>query len=64
MIERDIRLAKLTGVHYHVARSTRDGIDNKKSQKEGVKITCDTAHPILLSMKKLLSYNTAFKLLP
>ncbi len=67
MIERDIRLAKLTGVHYHVAHvSTRDGIDViRKAKKEGVKITCDTAPPYFaLNEKELLSYNTAFKLSP
>ena len=67
MIERDIRLAKLTGVHYHVAHvSTRDGIDViRKAKKEGVKITCDTAPPYFaLNETELLSYNTAFKLSP
>lgn len=67
MIERDIRLAKLTGVHYHVAHvSTRDGIDViRKAKKDGVKISCDTAPPYFtLNETKLLSYNTAFKLSP
>jgi len=67
MIERDIRLAKLTGVHYHVAHvSTRDGIDViRKAKKDGVKISCDTAPPYFtLNETKLLSYDTAFKLSP
>ena len=67
MIERDIRLAKLTRAHYHVAHvSTRDAINViRKAKKSGLKITCDTAPPYFsLNESKLLTYNTAFKLSP
>ena len=67
VIERDIRLAKLTGVNYHVAHvSTRDSINViREAKKAGLKITCDTAPPYFsLNETSLLSYNTAFKLSP
>ena len=67
MIERDIRLAKLTGAHYHVAHvSTRDAVNViREAKKSGLNITCDTAPPYFsLNESKLLTYNTAFKLSP
>ena len=67
IIERDIRLAKLTGVNYHVAHvSTRDSINViREAKKAGLKITCDTAPPYFsLNETSLLSYNTSFKLSP
>ena len=67
IIERDIRLAKLSGVNYHVAHvSTRDSINViREAKKAGLKITCDTAPPYFsLNETSLLSYNTAFKLSP
>ncbi len=67
MIERDIRLAKLTGAHYHVAHvSTRDAVKViREAKKSGLNITCDTAPPYFsLDESKLLTYNTAFKLSP
>ena len=67
IIERDIRLAKLTGAHYHVAHvSTRDAVNViREAKKSGLSITCDTAPPYFsLNEIKLLTYNTAFKLSP
>jgi len=67
MIERDIRLAKLTGAHYHVAHvSTRDAVNViREAKKSGLSVTCDTAPPYFsLNESKLLTYNTAFKLSP
>ncbi len=67
IIERDIRLAKLTGAHYHVAHvSTRDAINViREAKKSGLSITCDTAPPYFsLDECELLTYNTAFKLSP
>ena len=67
MIERDIRLAKLTGAHYHVAHvSTGDAVNViREAKKSGLNITCDTAPPYFaLNESKLLTYNTAFKLSP
>ena len=41
IIERDLRLAKLTDAHYHVSNvSTKDSIDIiKKAKEDGIKIT-------------------------
>ena len=67
IVERDIRLAELTGVHYHVAHvSTREAISViRQAKKRGVNITCDTAPPyFLLNENSLLSYNTSFKISP
>ena len=67
IVERDIRLAKLTGASYHVAHiSTRDSINViREAKKIGLKVTCDTAPPYFaLNETSLLSYNTAFKLSP
>ena len=67
MIERDIRLAELTGAHYHIAHiSTRDAVDViRKAKKKGLNITCDTAPPyFLLNETSLLTYDTSYKLSP
>ena len=67
MIERDIRLAELTGAHYHIAHvSTRDGVDViRKAKKKGLNITCDTAPPYFsLNETSLLTYDTSYKLSP
>ena len=44
-IERDIMLAKETGVHLHICHiSTAEGVDLvRKAKREGVKVTCETA---------------------
>ncbi len=67
IIERDIRLAKLTNVHYHVSHvSTKESIDViKKAKADGVKISCDTSPPYFyLNEHELSSYNTSYKLSP
>ena len=67
IIERDIRLAELTGVHYHVAHvSTREAVNViRYAKKRGVKITCDTAPPYFcLNETALIGYDTAFKISP
>ena len=67
IIERDLRLAELTGVHYHVAHvSTKEAVDViRNAKKRGLKITCDTAPPYFcLNETSLLNYDTAFKLSP
>ena len=66
-VDRDFRLAELTGVHYHVAHvSTKEAVDViRHAKKRGLKITCDTAPPYFcLNETHLSSYNTAFKLSP
>ena len=44
-IERDIMLAKETGVHLHICHiSTAEGVDLvRRAKREGVKVTCETA---------------------
>jgi dihydroorotase len=67
IVERDIRLAELTGVHYHVAHvSTREAVSViRKAKKKGLNITCDTAPPyFLLNEDALLNYDTSFKISP
>ena len=67
IVERDIRLAELTGVHYHVAHvSTREAINViRRAKKKGIRITCDTAPPyFLLNENALLNYDTSFKISP
>ena len=67
IIERDLRLAELTGVHYHVAHvSTREAVDViRHAKKRGMKITCDTAPPYFsLNETALKGYDTAFKISP
>ena len=67
IVERDIRLAELTGVHYHVAHvSTREAINViRQAKKKGIRITCDTAPPyFLLNENALLNYDTSFKISP
>ena len=67
IVERDIRLAKLTGAKYHVSNvSTKETIEViKKAKLEGLKITCDTSPQYFcLNELELLTYNTSFKLSP
>ena len=67
IVERDIRLAELTGVHYHVAHvSTREAINViRRAKKKGIRITCDTAPPyFLLNENAMLNYDTSFKISP
>ena len=54
MIERDIRLAKLTGAHYHVAHvSTRDAVNViREAKKSGLNITYDWYLKNILKNKK------------
>ena len=67
IIERDLRIAKLTNAHYHVSNvTTKDSIEAiKRGKEEGVNITCDTS-PSYFSLNELelSSYNTSFKLSP
>ncbi len=67
IIERDLRLAKLTKAHYHVSNvSTKEAIEViKKGKEEGIRITCDTSPPYFsLNELELSNYDTAFKLSP
>ena len=67
IVERDLRLAKLTGVNYHVSNvSTKETVEVIKNAKSnGIKITCDTAPQYFsLNELELSSYDTSFKLSP
>lgn len=66
-IARDITLARLTGVRYHIAHiSTARGVDLvRRAKEEGISITCDTAPPYyLLNDLAVLQYDTRFQLSP
>ncbi len=67
IVERDLRLAKLTGVNYHISNvSTKETVEViKKAKLEGLKVTCDTSPQYFcLNELELSSYNTSFKLSP
>ena len=67
IVERDIRLAKLTGAKYHVSNvSTKETIEAiKRAKVEGLQVTCDTSPQYFcLNELELSSYNTSFKLSP
>jgi dihydroorotase len=67
MVERDIRLAEMTGAKLHFAHiSTADSIEAIGRAKErGVQITCDTAPPYFaLNELEVIDYRTFAKLSP
>jgi dihydroorotase len=66
-IERDIRLAELTGGRLHVAHvSTAEGLAViRAARKRGVRVTCDTApHYFALNELALADYRTFAKVSP
>jgi len=67
MLERDIRLAEMTGARYHAAHiSTSDSVEIiHKAKKRGVNITCDTA-PFYFALNEISvgDYRTFAKLSP
>ena len=67
ILQRDIELAKLTGVHYHAAHISTAGAVAaiRKAKTEGVRITADTAPPyFMLNELAVSSYDAACKLNP
>ena len=67
IVERDLRLAELTGVHYHVSNvSTKETVEViKRAKLNDIKITCDTSPPYFsLNELELSTYDTSFKLSP
>jgi dihydroorotase len=67
IVERDIRLARETGGHLHVAHiSTKKALDAvRKAKKEGVRVTCEvTPHHFTLIDEHVGQYNTDFKMCP
>ena len=67
LIERDLRLVKLTGSKYHVSHiSTKEGLSAiEKGKNDGLNVTCDTSPPyMILNDFSLINYDTRFKLSP
>lgn len=65
-IERDIALAKETGVKYHVCHiSAKESVELiRKAKKEGVSITCETAPHYLIYNDMDLQEHARFKMNP
>ena len=65
-IKRDVELAKLTGVKYHVCHiSTKQSVDIiRQAKKEGVDVTCETAPHYLLLSENDLREDGRFKMNP
>jgi len=66
-IERDLRLARLTGSRYHVQHlSTADGLRSiKRFKADGVNVTCEvTPHHLLFSYEDLERHDTSLKMNP
>ena len=67
MVDRDVRLAELTGCRLHVAHiSTAGSVDIVRQAKaRGVAVTCEaTPHHLFLSEDDLVSYDTNLKMNP
>ncbi|MBL4690110.1 MAG: dihydroorotase, partial [Rhodospirillales bacterium] len=67
MVERDLRLASLTGGRLHIAHvSTKAGIDAvRRAKAGGLNVTCDTAPPYFaLNENAIGDYRTFAKLSP
>ena len=65
-IERDIKLAKKTGVKYHVCHiSTKESVDLiRRAKKDGVDITCETAPHYILKDDSMLVDDGRYKMNP
>ena len=61
LIERDLRLVKLTGGKYHVSHiSTKEGLSAiEKGKNDGLNVTCYTSPPyMILNDFSLINYDT------
>lgn len=65
-IERDLKLAKITGCKYHVCHiSTKESVELiRKAKSEGVDVTCETAPHYLVLTDKDLKEDGRFKMNP
>ncbi len=65
-IDRDCKLAKKTGVHYHVCHiSTKESVDIiRKAKADGVNVTCETGPHYLTMCDKDLQEDGRFKMNP
>ena len=67
MVERNVRLAELTGGRVHIAHiSTRRSIESVRRAKEkGIAVTAEvTPHHLILTDEELRSYDTNFRMNP
>lgn len=67
IVERDIRLARETGAHLHVAHvSTKRAVEAvRRAKRQGVRVTCEvTPHHFTLLDEHVGEYNTNFKMCP
>ncbi len=67
IVERDLRLAELTGVHYHISNvSTKETVEVIREAKlKNKNISCDTSPQYFsLNELELSTYDTSFKLSP
>lgn len=67
IVERDIRLAELTGARLHIAHiSCAESVEYvKNAKKKGLKVTCEvTPHHFTLSDEDLRTYDPNFKVNP
>ncbi|MFB6344445.1 MAG: dihydroorotase [bacterium] len=66
-IDRDLRLSRLTGVHYHVQHlSTKEGLRSiRRFKQEGESVSCEvTPHHLLFSYEDLDGHDTSLKMNP
>lgn len=65
-VERDLRLARETGVKYHICHvSCKESVEFvRQAKKEGVDVTCETAPHYLLLTEKDLKEEGRFKMNP
>ena len=67
IVERDLRLAELTGAHYHISNvSTKETVEViRKAKLKNKNISCDTSPQYFsLNELELSTYDTSFKLSP
>ncbi|MGN7611127.1 dihydroorotase [Magnetococcales bacterium HHB-1] len=67
IVDRDIRLARLTGGRYHVAHISTAGAVTavKKAQDEGLSVSCEAApHHFALIDEHVIDYDANFKMSP
>jgi dihydroorotase len=67
MVDRDIRLAEITGARLHIAHvSTRESVEIiRRAKKKGIPVTCEaTPHHMTLTDESLVSFDTNLKVNP
>lgn len=67
MVSRDITLAKLTGVHLHIAHiSTAGAVEAvRQAKRQGLRVSAEVApHHLMLTDREILRYDANFKMNP